>query len=85
MEETASTQQVLSIEVTGDRFLRRMVRILVATALQLAVTVTAGEVDDLTRFNAHQLIELCASRNRERTTKPAPPGGLIFAGAFLWV
>jgi len=70
------SHDVLAIELTGNRFLRRMVRILVATALQLAITNVAGE-----DRAAHRLIELCHARDRRRTAKAAPPGGLIFVGA----
>jgi tRNA U38,U39,U40 pseudouridine synthase TruA len=80
MEETTTeSTRVMSIELTGGNFLRRMVCILVATALQLAVSGTAVGVNQ--HANDCQLIEVCAAQDRQRTAKAAPPGGLIFVGA----
>jgi tRNA pseudouridine38-40 synthase len=75
MEEVLepSSRQVLAVELTGDRFLRRMVRILVATALQAAIA------DD--SWNSNHLLDICISMDRQRTAHPAQPGGLIFVGA----
>lgn len=66
---------VVAIELSGDRFLRRMVRILVATTLSLAL------VDEASDFDVKKLLTLCTSKNRELTMKAAPPGGLIFVSA----
>lgn len=81
--EDDESRRVLSIELTGDRFLRRMVRILVSTALEFAVTRAAEDENDPASFSDRHLIEICDSRDRQRTAKAAPPGGLIFAGAVL--
>lgn len=88
-EETdSSSSRVFAIELTGDRFLRRMVRILVATVLHLALTsldddnTLTGNVTN-TLFNDRKLMEICAAQDRQRTAKAAPPGGLIFVGATL--
>jgi tRNA pseudouridine38-40 synthase len=74
MEELEpSSRQVLVLELTGDRFLRRMVRILVATALQRAMATDT--------WNSNHLLDICISKDRQRTAYPAQPGGLIFVGA----
>jgi tRNA pseudouridine38-40 synthase len=78
MEELEpSSRQVLLVELTGDRFLRRMVRILVATALQTAITADT--------WNSNGLLDICISKDRQRTAYPAQPGGLIFVGASFGV
>jgi tRNA pseudouridine38-40 synthase len=84
--ETESSRRVLSIELTGDRFLRRMVRILVATVLQLEVTGVANENAITSQQAAQfddQLVNICYAQDRQRTSKAAPPGGLIFVHATL--
>ncbi|KAL1528659.1 hypothetical protein AB1Y20_009996 [Prymnesium parvum] len=58
------------VELVGDRFLRRQVRTLVATALYLATSNTAGEA---------MLLERAASGDQRLTAHPAPPYGLYFA------
>jgi tRNA pseudouridine38-40 synthase len=63
-----------AIELTGDRFLRRMVRILVSTALELAVD-SSGKT--------FSLLDLCRASDRQLTAKAAPPFGLIFVGATM--
>jgi tRNA U38,U39,U40 pseudouridine synthase TruA len=72
----------IAIELTGDRFLRRMVRILVATALVLAVeddaSVTSGNSND---DNRDRLLQLVQAKDRRLTAKAAPPMGLVFVGA----
>lgn len=62
----------VAIELTGNRFLRRMVRILVATAVQFALFP-----------NDHKatLLEIILSRDRSQTSSPAPSAGLVFIGA----
>ena len=65
---------VLAIELTGDRFLRRMVRILVASAL-----VLAAQQDE--SFDAEALVKLVEAEDRTLPTRPAPPQGLIFVTA----
>jgi tRNA pseudouridine38-40 synthase len=57
------------IQIVGDRFLRRMVRILVSTALS---RVFSG---------GSSLMPLIEAKNRTLCAPPAPPGGLIFVGA----
>ncbi len=62
----------IAIELTGNRFLRRMVRILVATLLQNVLFLQSSEVS---------LLDLINSRNRSQTAPPAPAAGLVFIGA----
>lgn len=69
---TAAT--AVAIELTGDRFLRRMVRILVATAMVLAVTE---------EWHQDMLLEVVEARDRRRSAKAAPPSGLVFVGAHV--
>lgn len=72
VECTASKKHTICIELVGDRFLRRMVRILVATALREA----CKEVED-----SHALLNILEARDRAQAAFPAPPDGLIFVGA----
>ena len=60
------------IELVGDRFLRRQVRTLVATALHTASTAP----DD-----PHDLLRRATSGEQRLTAPPAPPEGLCFAEA----
>ena len=60
------------IELVGDRFLRRQVRTLVATALHTASTAP----DD-----THDLLRRATSGEQRLTAPPAPPEGLCFAEA----
>lgn len=81
---------VICIELVGDRFLRRMVRTLVSTAIR--------EVLEQDRFNQtylkwghinntgnelklDRLVTLANTKQRNGTAKAAPPDGLIFMGA----
>ena len=69
-------QPVLAIELIGDRFLRRMVRILVASSLRLAATGSSDE-----NFDSQSLWKLVQSKDRREAALPAPPQGLIFVSA----
>ena len=65
------------MELVGSRFLRRMVRVLVATALREATpgggaAGFGGGADALLR---------CLEAGREATAMAAPAAGLCFAGA----
>ena len=79
----SSSSTAIAIELTGDRFLRRMVRILVATAIVLAVdddaSVTSGGIND--DKNRDRLLQLVQAQDRRLTAKAAPPMGLVFVGA----
>ena len=65
-------EPVVAIELTGDRFLRRMVRILVATAVRLA-----ADVDD----DPRALYDIVQSMDRRQAALPAPAAGLVFLTA----
>jgi tRNA pseudouridine38-40 synthase len=66
-------QQAICIELVGDRFLRRMVRILVSTALSLVLQKETPAPD--------ALLTIIQQQDRLLTSKAAPPDGLIFVGA----
>ncbi|KAF6260937.1 hypothetical protein COO60DRAFT_1269072 [Scenedesmus sp. NREL 46B-D3] len=68
---TASGQGVpcLCIELAGDRFLRRMVRVLVATAVREALLLQRG----------HAATGCAGGMDRQATAPPAPALGLCFA------
>lgn len=74
----------IAIELTGDRFLRRMVRILVATAMVMAAdddaSVSSGNSND---DNSGRLMQLVQAQDRRLTAKAAPPMGLVFVGAHM--
>jgi tRNA U38,U39,U40 pseudouridine synthase TruA len=82
----SSSSTAIAIELTGDRFLRRMVRILVATAMVLAVdddaSVGSGNSND---GNRGRLLQLVQAQDRRLTAKAAPPMGLVFVGAHMLV
>lgn len=61
----------LRIELSADRFLRRQVRVLVATAVREA---EADAPED-------RLLEILATRDRRATAPAAPPEPLLFVGA----
>ena len=63
-------EEVVVIELVADRFLRKLVRVLVATAAREAATGAKPDV----------LLALAAARERSATASAAPPNGLFFAG-----
>ncbi|KAG2444535.1 hypothetical protein HXX76_001281 [Chlamydomonas incerta] len=67
--------RVLAVELVGSRFLKRMVRVLVSTALREA---TPGAARHGGRRDA---LLACFAEGREATGMPAPAAGLCFAGA----
>ena len=70
----------LCIELVGNRFLRRMVRLLVSTALQIALPQRPSS--DSAQLPAEDaLYKLILERDRALAHRPAPPDGLIFVGA----
>lgn len=73
VEDSTTGKNALCIELVGDRFLRRMVRILVGTCLGLAVQLEMPPPD--------ALLQIVAARDRCLSGKAAPPDGLIFIGA----
>lgn len=80
-------QRAICIELVGDRFLRRMVRILVATAMREAnrdvfgISAEVDDVDDECHVGDDTLLNIVLSRDREDRARAAPPDGLIFIGA----
>lgn len=73
VESPTTGHQALCIELVGDRFLRRMVRMIVETSLRIAVLPNLQPDDALKRY-----IE---NRDRGLYGNVAPPNGLIFVGA----
>ncbi|CAN0901315.1 tRNA pseudouridine synthase A [Linum grandiflorum] len=61
-------RKVMCVELVGNRFLRKMVRVLVATSIREAA---AGAEDDA-------LLKLVDATCRRATAPPAPPEGLCF-------
>lgn len=68
------SQPVLSIELTGNRFLRRMVRILVSTTLSLAAESNAN-------YGSEALLQIIRAKDRTSAARPAPSEGLVFMTA----
>jgi tRNA pseudouridine(38-40) synthase len=71
---THSSEKVICIELISDRFLRRMVRILVATALRQVMDISCHN-------NNNGLLDIIQRQDRKASAKAAPPAGLIFVGA----
>jgi tRNA pseudouridine(38-40) synthase len=67
------SSRALCVELVGNRFLRRMVRLLVATAVREALKPD-GERD------AAVIDKICHEGDRARTAYPFPGAGLAFAG-----
>ena len=68
----SSKRQAICIELMGDRFLRRMVRILVATALRQACVESNHQ---------EALLDVLSTKDRTYADRAAAPDGLIFVGA----
>jgi tRNA pseudouridine(38-40) synthase len=73
VEDTITGRQSLCIELVGNRFLRRMVRLLVSTALRLALQQKQPGAD--------ALLDLIQTHDRRSILAPAPSDGLVFVGA----
>ena len=85
------------IDLLGDRFIRRQVRTLVATAVAISrdddgareeehavaerPAAEGASGDEGARPLDGRLLEACTSRDQARTAHPAPARGLCFAGA----
>lgn len=67
-------QNAICVELVGTRFLRRMVRILVSTAIRESI----AEFRTTTEENV--LIDICNAEDRTRVAWALPPDGLCFAG-----
>lgn len=74
------------IELVGDRFLRRMVRLLVEASLRLVATEfsdssnTTADESDTHSDPQDALLNLIQQKDRSIVGRPAPPNGLIFVG-----
>jgi tRNA pseudouridine(38-40) synthase len=64
-------RQALCFELVGNRFLRRMVRLLVGTALREAYRAGGDDA----------LLHILSSKDRRERSRAAPPDGLIFVRA----
>lgn len=77
-------QQAICIELTGNRFLRRMVRKLVGTAVrEVLLAFDEGYQDGkgiVTKYN-NRIIDIIESQVRRQSAFAAPPDGLIFVDA----
>ena len=75
-------RRALCFEIVGDRFLRRMVRILVATAVREVVDCIASGGDG-SRWEEEKgrLLCLVKAGRREESARAAPSDGLFFVGA----
>ncbi len=71
-----SHKRLVCVELVGDRFLRRMVRILVSTALRQVLSE-----EDPGKHEEDALIHLIETRERKLAARAAPPFGLIFVSA----
>jgi tRNA pseudouridine38-40 synthase len=81
---------VVIFEFTGNRFLRRMIRMLVGTCihyavLSMATTSAVNFTTDSVLIDPSILMDICNSRDRNQQVKTAPPGGLIFLSANMTV
>jgi len=65
----------LCVELVGSRFLRRMVRLLVATAVREALKTPAHERD------VECIVKICEANDRTLRALPFPGSGLCFSGA----
>jgi tRNA pseudouridine(38-40) synthase len=71
---------VIGIALTSDRFLRRMVRILVATVFDCSLSAIHNSIIEDEVLDS-SLLRLIQTRDRRLSSKPAPAGGLVFVGA----
>ena len=91
-----TTKIAVCIELVGDRFLRRMVRLLVEASLRLVAIADAtnerananihgkGNNKDNEGTNSEDsLLKLIERQDRSLVGRPAPPNGLVFVGARL--
>lgn len=73
VEDPTTGFEAIAVELVGDRFLRRMVRMLVENSIRIAVRLD-DQSDDT-------LLHHIKSRDRTRSGNACPPDGLIFVGA----
>lgn len=70
VKDSEEGRKVMCVELVGNRFLRKMVRVLVATSIREAA---AGAEEDA-------LLKLMDATSRRATAPPAPPEGLCLVG-----
>lgn len=73
-------EYVICIELVGNRFLRQMVRVLVATALREAMSEMADHHQSPQDRRNDTLVDILQSGIRKRAAWALPPDGLCFAG-----
>lgn len=80
-EAAEAGQPCLAVELVADRFLRKMVRVLVGTVVREAVAIKRqGQEDAAGGPDRHeQLLRLAECMDRRVTGSPAPGLGLCFA------
>lgn len=86
MREPTRDKPVIAIELTGNRFLRRMVRILVNASVRCALNHSCPPTNSsMPRGQvSNDLIAIALARDRYLTTgnpRAAPASGLVFVGA----
>jgi tRNA pseudouridine38-40 synthase len=86
--QSQCNETIMIFEFTGNRFLRRMIRLLVGTSVSLAmhrlakVSLINSTPGSYQTFEYPTLIEMCNLKDRtQRFVQTAPSGGLIFIGA----
>ena len=65
----------------GDRFIRRQVRVLVATAVATAAQLAGDAGEEGSAGGEEALLAACTSGRQQLTAHPAPALGLVFAEA----
>ncbi len=84
--DCGGTKRAICIELVGDRFLRRMVRLLVEALVRLVATESQKmQTNDTSPKNdcndQMALLRLIEQEDRTLIGRPAPPDGLIFVAA----
>lgn len=81
-------RKAVCIELVGDRFLRRMVRLLVEASVRLVAIADAQQTKPSKTGNSKKntteedaLQQLIERQDRTLVGRPAPPDGLLFVGA----
>ena len=85
-KDNEENHAAMILTFTGDRFLRRMIRILSSTAIQLALEQLSLAQDCNTTlkedlFDNAALLKCVLTANRSARARAAPPSGLIFVNA----
>lgn len=72
--------KAICVELVGTRFLRQMVRILVATALCHSWQATTTSTEQIDAPEDDVLLNIVNSKDRNQAEPPLPPYGLCFSG-----